>query len=353
MSVNGSFSFFVQWHLTERCNLACTHCYQGETSPKELSLPQILSVMEQISTMIASWSEAYGIDFTPSFNITGGEPFLRRDLFRILEAAKARGVAVYLLTNGTLIDRQRAKRLSDLGIDGVQVSLEGPRAIHDLIRGEGNFARSLSGIGHLTEVRVPVTLNATLSRVNYLNFREMIDLARELRVQRLGFSRLVPSGRGTGLMDAMLSREEVKRLYGDIFSLDIPELELVTGDPIASEMEDGSGARAFDEVARGGCAAAVSGITLMADGTVTPCRRLPIPIGNVLTDSLREIWATSEVLQRLRNRDLYKGKCGRCERWSSCRGCRAIAYAHSFCLGAGDYLADDPQCFIQIDDEKH
>ena len=118
-------------------------------------------------------------------------------------------------------------------------------------------------------------------------------------------------------------------------------------------MEDGSGAREFDEVARGGCAAAVSGITLMADGTVTPCRRLPIPIGNVLTDSLREIWATSEVLQRLRNRDLYKGKCGGCERWSSCRGCRAIAYAHSLCLGAGDYLADDPQCFIQIDDKGY
>ena len=226
MSVNRSYSFFVQWHLTERCNLACTHCYQGETPPNELSFADILTVMEQISTMIGSWSEAYGIDFTPSFNITGGEPFLRRDLLRILEAAKARGVAVYLLTNGTLIDRQRAKRLSDLGIDGVQVSLEGPRTIHDLIRGEGSFARSLSGIGHLTDAQIPVTINATLSKVNSIYFRELIDLARELRVQRLGFSRLVPSGRGMGLMDAMLSPEEVKSLYGEIFSLKMTELEL-------------------------------------------------------------------------------------------------------------------------------
>ena len=65
--------------------------------------------------------------------------------------------------------------------------------------------------------------------------------------------------------------------------------------------------------------------TLLPDGTITPCRRLPIPLGNVREDSLREIWASSEVLERLRDRQQYRGKCGTCPAWAHCRGCRAIA----------------------------
>jgi len=74
---------------------------------------------------------------------------------------------------------------------------------------------------------------------------------------------------------------------------------------------------------------------------VLPCRRLHVPIGNVRDDSLRQLWATSEVLQALRDRSFYKGKCAHCSRWANCRGCRAIAHAVT-----GDYLAEDPGCFI-------
>lgn len=89
------------------------------------------------------------------------------------------------------------------------------------------------------------------------------------------------------------------------------------------------------------CQAGISGLTLLPDGTIMPCRRLNVPIGNVRKDSLREVWVSSEVLQQLRNKEIYKGKCGICRRWATCRGCRAIAYAHS-----GDLLTEDPQCFI-------
>ncbi len=101
--------------------------------------------------------------------------------------------------------------------------------------------------------------------------------------------------------------------------------------------------------AKGGCAAGVSGLTIRPDGTMNPCRRLNIPIGNLRKDSIRDIWATSEVLCSLRDKSKYKGKCGKCNRWANCRGCRAIAYAYSQSVGKNDFLAEDPQCFI---DEK-
>jgi radical SAM protein with 4Fe4S-binding SPASM domain len=108
-------------------------------------------------------------------------------------------------------------------------------------------------------------------------------------------------------------------------------------------------AEEYGTFAIGGCAAGVAGLTILADGTVTPCRRLPIPLGKVGENSLREIWATSPVLEQLRNKSLYLGKCGTCSRWSTCRGCRAIAYAYAQAQGKPGFLAPDPQCFITSD----
>ena len=347
MPVDQSFSFFVQWHLTERCNLRCTHCYQEESVTNEMDLDQIKGGIADVREMLESWSDSYGIEFEPSFNITGGEPFLRSDLFPILEDAVVRGFEVYLLTNGTLVDRQKARSLRHIGVKGVQVSLEGPEDVHEAIRGKESFNRALKGIRYLTDEGIPVTLNVTLSAANVDYFTDLINLASGLRVPKLGFSRLVPSGRGMGLLGSMLTGDRLRDAYEEIFSNAREGLEIVTGDPVATQMRlpvppDGEGL-----VPNGGCAAGVSGLTILPDGTITPCRRLNIPIGNVLTDSLREIWATSRVLEKLRTKSTYKGKCGSCPRWSSCRGCRAIAYAYSLSRGKGDMLAEDPQCFIR------
>jgi radical SAM protein with 4Fe4S-binding SPASM domain len=280
--------------------------------------------------------------------VTGGEPFLRNDLFDILAEIGGRGFDIYLLTNGTVIDNARAARLYDLGVKGVQVSIEGPEDIHDSIRGKGSFARSVTGVRRLLENGLRVTLNTTLSELNAGGFMDMISLASSLGVQRLGFSRLVPSGRGMEMMDKALNAERVKSLYEKIFAVKPTGLEIVTGDPVASQMAcpPPEAADPGTSVASGGCAAGISGLTFLADGTITPCRRMPVPIGNIRTDSLREVWATSEVLEQLRDRSRYKSRCGSCKRWSTCRGCRAIAYAWSRAKGQDDILADDPQCFI-------
>jgi len=346
MPISSRQEFFVQWHLTEKCNLRCTHCYQTGGRITELSLAEICEVLAEITDMLAAWEEAYQLKFARSLNITGGEPLLRKDLFEILDEMRAGEFAVYLLTNGTMIDTPKAAELARLGVKGVQVSIEGPENIHDSIRGAGSFARSRRGITHLLDAGLIVTINATLSEINAAGFTDMVELASKLGVQRLGFSRLVPSGRGHGLLDRMIDKEQVREIYEEILSLASPDLEIVTGDPVASQMRQPALDADCGLIATGGCAAGISGLTLLPDGTVTPCRRLNIPLGNVREDSLREIWANSEILENLRDRSKYKGKCGSCHHWALCRGCRAIAYAHSLARGEGDLLAEDPQCFI-------
>jgi radical SAM protein with 4Fe4S-binding SPASM domain len=311
-----------------------------------MPLGEIKAAMTEIEEMLRAWSEAYGVDFSPSFNVTGGEPLLHRDIFEILEELRRRHFEVYLLSNGTLISEEKARLLAWLGVKGVQISIEGPEQIHDSIRGRGSFSSSITGVRHLLNAGINVTLNVTLSDINADHFMDMISLSESLGVQKLGFSRLVPSGRGTDLLNRMLAKGEVKRLYGTIFSYRTTGLEIVTGDPVASQMTSPDHTADSGSFPTGGCAAGVSGLTILADGTITPCRRLPISLGNVRRDSLREVWVTSKVLESLRDRSAYKGKCGTCRRWANCRGCRAIAYAYARCRGKDDLLAEDPQCFV-------
>jgi radical SAM protein with 4Fe4S-binding SPASM domain len=310
-----------------------------------MSLSEIKEFVDEVSETLKEWKEEYGIEFSPSFNITGGEPFLRQDIFEVLKEIKGRGFDTYLLSNGTLINRERARLLSNL-VKGVQVSIEGPEEIHEMIRGKGSFLSAMNGVRHLLDAGVTATLNVTLSDINADYFMEMVELSSTTGVQRLGFSRLVPSGRGKSLLPNMLGKEKVKELYEAIISLKINGLDIVSGDPILSQMFSND-KKDFGSIAAGGCAAGVSGVTILQDGTLVPCRRLDIPIGNIRKDSLREVWATSEVLLKLRDRKSYKGKCRICSRWASCRGCRAIAYAYSCSKGEDDFLSEDPQCFIE------
>ncbi len=354
MALTSPLDFFFQWHLTERCNLACRHCYQEGGPGLEMSLFERREVVEEVFETLAAWAQDHDISFSPAFNITGGEPLLIPDLLPLLAEIASRGAEVHLLTNGTLIDRDRARELARAGIKGVQVSIEGPEEVHDHLRGRGSFAAALRGVRALLEKGHVVTLNTTLSAANADAFPEMIDLARTLGVQKLGCSRLVPYGRGREMLSLALPADRVKEIYREFFAAEqsalLSGLSFVTGDPVASCLRAGAETGPGGDVMVGGCAAGLSGLTILPDGTVLPCRRLPLPLGNLRTDSLREIWADSPILARLRDRSLYRGRCGSCPRWSVCRGCRAIAYAHAAAHesqgGDPDYLADDPGCFL-------
>lgn len=349
MSLGSPYDFVIQWHLTEKCNLRCRHCYQEGANYQEMPFSLISSVINEISRMFKDWQEAYDLEFAPSFNVTGGEPFLRPDFFAILEEMIGAGFDCYVLSNGTIINKERAQTMADLGVRGVQVSLEGPAGVHDAIRGRGSFKASLEGVKNLLAAGVNVSLNATLSRLNAAAFIDLAGIAASLGVAELGYSRLVPSGQGQAMLAEMLEPQEVKTLYEAILSLDVQGLKISTGDPMAAQMSSSPEGEDLGDIPAGGCAAGVAGLTILADGTITPCRRLPIPLGRAGEDSLREIWATAPVLEQLRDRSRYRGKCGSCKRWSACRGCRAIAFAYAQAQGNADFLGPDPQCFIAPD----
>ena len=339
------FNFFIQWHLTERCNLRCHHCYQERRKVQEMTANEVKREIDGATQMFQAWEEEHGIRVSPSIHFTGGEPFLYKGLWDVIAYSKAKGYGVAMMTNGSLITKDRAKRASSLGISDIQVSLEGPPDLHASIRGRGSFNAAAKGVEHLVAEGNRVNANVTLSRLNAGKIEETVEVARAIGFYGIGFSRIVPCGSGKALLDTLLTPQELKSAYQKVVSLNSPSFEVASGDPLAG-MLLGIKPSVGCNLTLSGCSAGFSGVTIVSDGSVMPCRRIGLIAGNLKNRSLRTIWASSRLLWKLRRRESYTGKCGRCSLWPSCRGCRAVAYACSLTQGTPDLFADDPQCWV-------
>ena len=326
--------FYFQWHITERCNLSCKHCYQENSGIKELPLKDLFSIIDKMEDAIIKWNKQ------GTLSLTGGEPFIRNNDLSILMERLDKSNAIYyydILTNGSFITENEAEKLSKHPrLRRVQVSLEGASAIvNDEIRGLGSFDSTIEAIRNLRKYNIKVIVMMTITRQNRNQIQPMIDLLNQEGVFALALERLIPEGRGANLKNLVLSANELHDLYSDIYTLSKnSSVRILMHRPLFAMI-------APDDSAVGAlCSAGNNALTIMPDGTVYPCRRLPIPIGNILTDGLFKIWYDSAVLWRLRDPGNLNDKCKNCELLTQCRGCRAFAY-----FNTGDYMAEDVQCW--------
>lgn len=327
--------FYFQWHLTERCNLKCLHCYQSNNIPSEIPLKNLLVIVDKMEEALMKWGKR------GTLSLTGGEPFLRRDelhtLMRRLDSSDC--VAYYdILSNGSFITESEAKALSlHSGLRRVQVSLEGASSErNDQIRGKGSFEDTLRALHNLLAEDIDVSVMMTITRQNRDQIRPMIELMKQEGVPTIALERLIPEGRGAELSDFLLRPEELHEVCDDIYHLAVNNgsVRILMHRPLFGLVAP------EDQTVGALCSAGNNALTIMPDGTVYPCRRLPIPIGNVLTDGFYKIWYGSDVLWRLRNQKGLNQQCRECEFLTNCRGCRAMAYATS-----GDFMGEDPQCW--------
>jgi radical SAM protein with 4Fe4S-binding SPASM domain len=311
---------------------------------------EIRRAMENIRDAIESWVTEWGMEMSPSFHFTGGEPVLRQDLFTILDHARYCGFSTALMSNGTLINADVARRIRESQVSDVQISLDGLEPVHDSIRGTGSFKRALHGIEHLVSQDVATSINVTISRLNVAQIDGLVQVAQGLGVHAVSLSRLVPCGSGRDLSAEMLTGEELHNLYKQTRRFQgTGKVAVTSRDPLATII-DMDGEIPDAEFPVGGCAAGVFGVTIASDGSIMPCRRMDLSIGNIRKQSFREVWAESPVLWSLRERQHYHDGCDSCRYWAVCRGCRAVALACSRANGKEDYLGPDPQCpLLQAD----
>ncbi len=325
--------FFLQWHITDRCDLACTHCYRDKVKP-DLPLESLKKIFENFRRLRDSMPQKKA-----RVQIAGGEPLLSEHLFSVLDLVASAGYQSRILTNGVSIDNAAAKAIAVHGCRIVQISIDGDADTHDAVRGAGNYQRAVDGARRLGEHGVEVTFAMTLTRANMERTGAVFEAAKRY-AKRVSFHRVVPCGRGAAQKGALLAGADIKRVFDGIYALKnspgAPQVPL--RDPLWKPYIRCPGTEPFVN----GCSVGYGGICVESDGDVYPCRRMPIKLGNALTDDLADIWA-GEPISRMRDRDLLKGRCGRCPlRWK-CGGCRAVAWALN-----GDAFAEDPQCFCNL-----
>jgi len=343
----------VVWNSTRRCNLKCIHCYidaKRTQDAGELTTQEAKILIDDLADFGA-----------PVFLFSGGEPFIREDLFELGKYAKAKGLRTVISTNGTLITDEMAKKVKDAGFSYVGISLDGLEAINDKFREQkGAFKKTLSGIRNCLKNEVRVGLRFTINKHNFKDVFGIFDLIETENIPRACFYHLVYSGRGSAMVKDDLTHQEARDTMDLIFArskgLTKTNTEILTVDNHADGVylylqlrkEDPKKAQEVLELLKinGGNKTGIGIADVDNLGNVHPDQFWrEHTFGNVKQRKFSEIWMdeSNELLKNLRNRiPLLKGKCGRCHFQDVCAG-NFRARAEAF---YGDIWQEDPACYL-------
>lgn len=345
----------VVWNMTKRCNLKCVHCYAQAKSLEgqdEIDTENGKKILDDLA--------AYG---APVILFSGGEPLARHDLAELASYATKKGMRAVISTNGTLIDRQKAKELKSVGLSYVGISLDGLEETHDRFRGvKGAFKKALEGVANCQAEGLKVGLRFTINRRNAQEIPGIFKLLDERDIPRACFYHLVYSGRGSELIREDLDHAQTRQTL-DLIMDETRALheagkpkEILTVDNHADgpyvwmrlKREDPARAEEvfkllqFNEGNNSG-----RGIGCISwDGKVHADQFWREHIfGNVLERPFSEIWedANIELLHKLKDKKSHVGgRCAKCMHLPICGGnFRARAEAYH-----GDIWAEDPACYL-------
>lgn len=361
--------FEIVWNFTSKCNLKCKHCYADAGKKRaELSTDDAFMVVEKLSEVAQ-----IGL---PALSFSGGEPLLREDLFEVAAYANKKIPYLSIATNGTLLTKDNVRRLKDVGIDYVEISLDGAtKEVHESFRGvKGCFERTMRGIRNSLDEGIETCIATTFQQHNKSQFKQLINLVDELGIMFMHFN-YIPTGRakdhimldltpedrftiletlGRKIIDLFIEAKEERKKIGkaktrvDRFFSTCPQYASVVKE-IATEkkLEFGVSAhyaamKGIEKIANflGGCGAGRLYMCLEPNGDLKPCVFFPTNPetvrGNILRDDFEKVWNQDKMFWSLRSRETLKSYtiedqpigCGTCEDKYICGGCRARSYSY-------------------------
>jgi Fe-coproporphyrin III synthase len=367
----------IHWCVTGRCNLKCRHCYMEAPSGRYGQLP-----FEAMAGLVEQFERANVLEVS----LTGGEPFLRRDLMDIIQLLAEKKIRLsQIFSNGLLITDQHLENIRRLGFrPAFQVSLDGV-GTHDRMRGvTGSEPGVIDAIRRLRAAGFPVVVATAIDQLNLTSLADTYELMKRLDVQAWRVSAPQPTGNWRGTTTALRLDEQAKAY------VPLAERWVRDGEPLSIQLcgffnggrppKPGTGpasqtvrqetdvGRASGRLRRGApglkrlpetpntprytpesydCAACREQPNVLPDGTLVPCpgyvdsivqKRMP----NLLREGLSKVWASSFLRQiaDMKKKDLFarNPECAACELFKECgMGCRASALTET-----GDLMAKDP-----------
>jgi AdoMet-dependent heme synthase len=337
---------WIAWEVTRKCNLKCVHCRcssDGESSEGDFSTEE----GKKLLTEIARFSK-------PVVVLSGGEPLLRTDIFELADFGSSLGLRICMATNGALVDDEMCRKMRQVDIKMVSLSLDGSSAaIHDDFRQcPGAFDGVIRAAEAFRRNGQKFLINSSFTKRNQADIPEVFRLGKSLGATAWYMFMIVPTGRGEEIMNELISKDDYEEILEWHYQQEKNEDAILMRPTCAPHYYRVAPQRAkaegltferrslsFSTGGGKGCIAAQSICLIDCFGNVKPCSYFPRIAGNVKETPFREIWENSPLFQELRDFKSYKGKCGECEFLTVCGGCRARADAVY-----GDYLAEEPFC---------
>jgi radical SAM protein len=337
----------VIWEVTQACDLACVHCRasaQSERSPAELSTEEGYRLLDEIR----SFGE-------PLMVFTGGDPLKRPDLDDLIRYSVKIGLRTNVTPSATpLLTAEAIEGFQAAGIARMAISLDGPdAATHDEFRGiPGTFDRAMFALRHARDIGLDTQLQTTVTRRNMARLAEVAEIAKEVRTRMWSLFFLIVTGRAEE-GDDLLAPE-----YEQVFEF---MYELSKTAPFGVKTTEAMHYRRYvaqrikaehgiteNQNAKGvawrtaGVSDGKGFVFVSHTGEIFPSGFFPVSGGNVLQNSLTDVYRNSGLFLALRDTSQRRGKCGICEYRNICGGSRSRAYALT-----GDSLAEDPRCIYQ------
>jgi len=325
--------FYLQWHLSEACNLKCKHCYQENHTPVMLEYDKLLDILNQYRNLLKK------LKVKGHINLTGGEPLCSPYLFKLLEEFKKDSdlYSFSILTNGTLITDDIAKKIASYNPEYVQVSLEGSKKKNDYVRGKGVYKKVGEAIKLLNKYHIFTSVSFTATKINYREFPKVVKYAEKLGVNNVWTDRFIPLGTSYD-KEFTLNKEETQE-YLDIISKENIRLRRKKSKTHVSMYRALQFTRTQNIAYH--CTAGKELLTVMENGDLVPCRRMPIYIGNLLKEDMYELYKNNKILKDLQNPVVPEG-CKHCDDAKHCMGgLKCLTYALT-----GSYKLKDPGCNI-------
>jgi len=299
----------VQLDLTYRCNERCVHCYLDHEDHGEMSAAEIKGLLNEMA-------EAGVFILT----LSGGEIFLRKDFFEILEYARRKlTFCVKLKTNAILIRETEAARIRDLGVESVQISIYSHRPeVHDAITlVPGSLQRSLDAARFLKSQGLRVILANVLMAQNFQDYPSLRALAAEMGLESTIDPTITPMMDGDrSVLNLGIHRDALRQVFRD--SSLVGNVEEFCA--VAPEADENS----LEALP---CSASHTTCYVSPYGDVFPCVQFPLPTGNVRKQRFIDIWRHSKQMNEVRSirlKDLTT--CPSCTHVSQCSRCPGLAY---------------------------
>jgi len=319
--------FTLQWHITQRCDLNCRHCYD-RSHRFDVDYEKGIQILDQLRCFCLERHVGGQVSFS------GGNPFMHPRFFDLYRAARDRNFNLAILGN-PLSEAQLDSILQIAQPAFYQVSLEGLQPHNDLIRGKGNFESVLEFLDLLKRKNVFSMVMLTLTRGN---MDQMLELAEQLRdrVDLFTYNRLSMVGEGANLESP--PRGEYHHFVQRYLQAKNTNPVLALKDSLINIEREQQGLELFGGCTGFGCGAAFNFVSLLPDGEVHACRKFPSPIGHIQDQSLAEIYDGEPAKAYRRG----CRSCASCRLRAVCGGCLAVAYG----WGLDPFEETDPACFM-------